>query len=1137
MDHTNRNTPPIAPFLAQAVNRFSAQGVRYQNESVGLLGNKIVTEREVGPSAFNQCQKDLSKALNQAFNQCQAQLSERERIHTVIPTNISFQQLSHLSSQCIELEGQCQARIIAELAQIEQLSHQETDTLKNVASLDTNKTALQTALRFWHTCQLLQLTLPMEVILRAALSDPETANKLLNLDCEDASDSAAFKRSSVPLLAQGLFEYVGMQGISAEAAKQLNTVHLWHTPNIIQQAQHIHDLDTLNKLLTGRRLTSQEVITVMTDNLITPDMEQMLRDYTAPDQLAALHKQQHTIQSSRNFDNLREYVQASREKGSEGEVIRLADAIDRMYSGQMSHEELQAKQGDITNALYFISENFLDRNPHLLSEDIDYLMQLIKNACPEADAGRRSHLIVLLNNWTILPQNQKRDLFSRLPSDRAAQLHKVICTLADNQLQHARHELQSAPELISLSVKMRALHSKFQESGTTEFNGKCRMATEFYKPLGVQPATRTSPTGHSGYEAVALLLGKSPNEVRLAAVNAARDMNTHLRSGMLNNPELSNDYRQRAINASENYQLLQSSDVQFRLKAPDDIANHLECNNIQNPSFWLDIEVMQYLAIAYGTAIIPLDFANPIHGETLNYYVDKYGVIKICHTAEDRKIAEKLIFSDKPKPLCLINLGDDFFPHWVPTNPQRKGRKQKQVPGPINPPPVLESLMSMRARNRRQLDSLMQNPQYLPPNQQYLQRPSTPDFSSTRHSQPSELSSHRMDPNLFLSLSSMSYSTDSIMAADSTETPFQKLVLTQAEQPERSPGFKTFRTRTCFANSSLKQLIISLETGDIDALRHKAVALQRNPSGIRLVTHPETGIKTFMSSHARAKVILQFANLAEATKRARCGEQVSSKDMDNILEELHQACYELSQTGDSASPQGRNFFPTGKDSDFIGRQGDAEEYMLWLLDIIDDDCKIFTLIQPCYINQATDNPNLISEKIDPGLLVIPINPDGRSITELLKTETEQAGEDIGFRFETDRAHPFERREMLGASNPAAIKRLTIQVKAFSLDPQMEVNRPTTQAAKQLVESSDFENITLELYDIKTKKIVPIKFRLKSVIVHETFAKHLGHYYTFEKSGNDWIKHDDNWVQKKDLKSAIQSNSALAPYLFSYERVD
>ena len=255
-----------------------------------------------------------------------------------------------------------------------------------------------------------------------------------------------------------------------------------------------------------------------------------------------------------------------------------------------------------------------------------------------------------------------------------------------------------------------------------------------------------------------------------------------------------------------------------------------------------------------------------------------------------------------------------------------------------------------------------------------------------------------------------------------------------------------------------------------------------------------------------------------------------------MVKDLHKACYDLGQSGDIESPAFKRYYPDGEDKNFTGRQWDSQEFMIKLLEIIDENNQLSNPVSEGYIIESTDGLGENKQRTGTAQSIISVPIDGRSLEACLAPKTEVMQKDEWVTFSDGRKHPANKTNFLVHPQPGAVERFNIQVKAYTTDMITENVKKLTDEARALILRHPFEQIKVPLVNETSQQTENIPMHIKSIVAHSGASSDVGHYVTYEKQGNQWYLYDDSTTKPVDLKKEFDSHRGRVPYMFQYERV-
>ncbi len=468
---------------------------------------------------------------------------------------------------------------------------------------------------------------------------------------------------------------------------------------------------------------------------------------------------------------------------------------------------------------------------------------------------------------------------------------------------------------------------------------------------------------------------------------------------------------------------------------------------------------------------------------------------------------------------ALVNIGHSLVPHWWPvvTSGQvRTGasysRQNSSLSSRFNSIECGSSSLTESLLNRQHsLGSLKRNPGSIPRGQNILPRPESP--TNGEKLEPVE----NLDPVFEKVLQELEK-----MEQEIRSLPPQDVSL--------SPGFVNHSKRTCFANAALKQRITTMSMKDVFTLQKTACTLYK--AHPEIYEHPIKHGSEKRDGTRRAVLILRFAKLAEAVIRTRCGQK--NIDVISAQVDFFQACYEFGQSKDASSGIFKKLFPYGEDERFWGSHDDPHEFMLKLMDIIDEARELTPPLTYSTQIQATDNKDQVvgKESVDSAILEVNITHD--TLSKCLGPQIDDIDPEQEVRFPDGQPHPCQRHDIYTSDSPDDIQHVHFQIKIWSyLNPfRTEI---LAEQARRLVFSEPVENISFQVKNSQTGQMVDLPLHLKSVVIHWGFVN-FGHYKTLERGGNDWYLHDDFGLTK--ITGGIQDYFTLhkdeIPYMFMFE---
>lgn len=1006
---------------------------------------------------------------------------------------------------------------------------------------------------------------PFEFLLQGMRRYPEEVRKIA--EYRPGNYAASNRAIAEPFMRQCVLDYANFRTPSKEAEKFLTTINLWHQPDLLEQVEPLHHMNNLYTALKGKPLDADQLLFALADNKMTPLAIKRL--YKFPSVQALADSQ---IEAAKNPDIrlIANSVDGSGQYPSP-EAIRVCMNVARYASGAMGEDGYLENKESIDRAMDAISYSWVPEylgNPPLLQR---FIRNVIKG--PLSDDNVR-YLSWALDRWYQASKNgQGGEFMMSLHPNARADLRYLYDQLAFANLQKFSEQLLQLEPLISGSAHVQNFKENIEMGMGFFSKGHQDKVGKKFHHLGLKPGQRTIPDNNCGYYAIAMMTGDAPMDVRKKAQKAAQDMDSYLKNGDLRGVKGDEAYRQRVKKAAESFK--EKSWIEG-LKEPKDRLHFVGTDpltvdfskdpKLNQSDYWMTDEDRQYIAVAYGRPVFPLaevDEGNQSFGK----YITAEGELKYTLDGDDfYEEGLAVLKRSKPEPLAMINLGHFRFAHWMPTEPVPLPRNTRthQIKT-VHQPDRDEMLMSLR-RDREEhehyLNTLKHNPRLIPQGQDMFQRAESPDYYSSlgqdslkqltqlheNHRQ--RLDASVRDPLMSLHLGAIGPQAGTYQSLtrppmdDNLPAPDLEMSLTSLNiQPMRqelpppdaaqTPGFRNFGARTCFCNAGLKQLITGMSMDEVETLKNKAYALRRQHPGIYEHEYETTYGKRqqFRDGGKRADLMLRFADLAEATMKARSGQ--GSKDVEHLLHDFHLACYELGQSRDIEQRAFKRLYPNGAEQDFGGPQLDSTEFMTKLLEIIDEDNQLSNPVSEAYIIKTTDGSQQRKDRTGSPLRIISVPIDGRSLEECLAPRTEAMKKKEWVIFSDKKEHPGDKTDYFAHPEPKAVHRLNLQVKAYLQDDYGRT-RKLTEEARKLVLDHPFERVNVPLVNQSTGQLEQVPMEVKSFTAHIGDSPAGGHYVTFEKQGQQWFLNDDGYTSPVNLKAEFARQKGMVPYSFQFE---
>ena len=277
--------------------------------------------------------------------------------------------------------------------------------------------------------------------------------------------------------------------------------------------------------------------------------------------------------------------------------------------------------------------------------------------------------------------------------------------------------------------------------------------------------------------------------------------------------------------------------------------------------------------------------------------------------------------------------------------------------------------------------------------------------------------------------------------------------------------------------------------------------------------------------------MLAFSELMLATMAVRQGSDV--QNIEQLHTRFHQACYDLGCSGDRMAARFQTVYPRGG-PEFSGPQQDAHEFMLMLLEAVDEDQELFAPLSQMYILTAKDDPKLKKDKVEPGLPVVSVPLDGRGFSQLLKPTREEMDADNAIDFDEHGMHEAVKVDSFSHPNPGSIKLMNLHAKAFGSDLYGRSHKKTEEA-RNLVLKHPFEKLPVTVMNSTTQREETLEVEIVSMVAHIGSAANSGHYVAYEKKDGQWYLYNDNYTAKvADIKEEFRRNPGMVPYVMSYQ---
>lgn len=1062
------------------------------------------------------------------------------------------------------------------IAQKYQLSDLQLQTVLNVFGEPLNEDEVETALNACSYLYQQGSPFPLEFLLWGMRQYPDDAMRISSY--QPGNDRATNKKIAEPFLRQCVLDYAKLNNASNEAKNNLTTINLWHQPDLLNQVQAMHQMNDLHRALYGVPMKPDQMVFALADNKLTPPEISRLQPFLPAQPLvdgqgqAAGHPDIQCI--ARAIDGS--------EKQPSPKAISVCKDVARYVSGNMDEDEYLRKKADIDRAMGEVSYSWV---PNYL-ENQELLHRFIGNTLKSVNDQKIQYLARAMTNWYHASRNGKGvEFIESLSTPVRNDLRIVFDRLAFANLQNFGRDLQTFEPFVSGAIAVHNFKEDLELSQGFMGKGRQDKVAARFRELGVKPGQRTIADGNCGFAAIGIMTGDSPMEVRARTRQAALDMQDYMDHKNLDRIKGDPAYRQRVRKAVESF--AEKSWIEG-LDQPGNRAKIVGLNPTETdfsrkdnpkvkgkplaqPDLWLSDEDLQLIAVAYGRPVIPLaevDDGNQLFGK----YVSAEGELKYVFDDNFYEEGQAALKQQHPAPLTIMNLGRFAFAHWMPTEPaplpRTRGMKGTRLAQPLNKDELLTSIRQKRDEKEQYLASLAQNPQLVPAGQNMLTRPESPKYddipgSNNQKQQQETLQAHRKqwledlerDPMMSLQVGAIGPEAEkyqhltrmpSINHQDQPDLE-QSLRALNIKQPVveqlppvdagKTPGFRNFGSRTCFCNAGLKQQIAGMTMADVKALKDRAYALRRNHLGVYNHTFWNAyGEKTQVRDGGkRASLMLSFAGLAEATLKARSDQSVS--DIEKHLWRLHQACYELGQSQDIEAVAFRRYYPHGPEKGYSGKQWDSHEFMVKLLEIVDEDSQLSDQLSQAYTIQTTDGSQHRKERTGTPQSIISVPIDGRSLEECLSPSTATMEQRDWVIFSDGKEHAADKTDFFVHPNPQDIRRLNIQAMAFGTNQHTGVTGKLTREARGLVLQHPFEQIKVPLVNGTSKQTESIPMQVKSIVAHTGNSVDVGHYVTFEKQGNQWYLYDDNRTMSVSLKEVMESQPGMVPYMFQYERMD
>ncbi|MGI9282657.1 MAG: hypothetical protein ACR2PX_23925 [Endozoicomonas sp.] len=338
--------------------------------------------------------------------------------------------------------------------------------------------------------------------------------------------------------------------------------------------------------------------------------------------------------------------------------------------------------------------------------------------------------------------------------------------------------------------------------------------------------------------------------------------------------------------------------------------------------------------------------------------------------------------------------------------------------------------------------------------------------------------------------------------------------------PAKTPGFRNSGNQ-CFANASLKQLIIGVDALTLQQIREKSKGMIKE----------------------RAAVANAFADLSEATFKVRNGESVPPKNMDH----LHSDFFVKARALAAAKPN-QHWRQTDKDlSDSMKRllprggqpQHDAHEFATGMMNLLglNEPSHQLALLRQSKSLLSDDE----SERLGGAHTYYPVEARKNQNLPQSFGYTREVIED--YRWHGAYEAPTEVINRISSPDPAALKSLKIQCKVYGPDPDL-LAQGVFQSRKLISESRAMLGnppvFNMPVYNTRTHQEENHPFRIKSIVVHlDGPTLESGHYVTLEQYEGKWYKHEDSVVSElpEGIQGFFNRKPDAVPYLFDLERAD
>ncbi|WP_062270275.1 ubiquitin carboxyl-terminal hydrolase family protein [Endozoicomonas arenosclerae] len=339
-------------------------------------------------------------------------------------------------------------------------------------------------------------------------------------------------------------------------------------------------------------------------------------------------------------------------------------------------------------------------------------------------------------------------------------------------------------------------------------------------------------------------------------------------------------------------------------------------------------------------------------------------------------------------------------------------------------------------------------------------------------------------------------------------------------QPAKTPGFMNSGNR-CFANASLKQLIIGMDHSTVQQIREQAKGMIKE----------------------RAAAVNAFADLAEAVTQVRQGKAAPSGRID----QLHTDFFAKAQALAAAKPTAQ-WEQVDKDvADLMKRllpwlgqpQQDAHEFATGMVNLLglNDPIHQLALLRQNKSLMSDDE----SERLGSAHTYFPVEARKNQNLPQSFGYTREVIDD--YRWHDAYEAQTEIINRVSSPDPAALKSLKVQCKVYGPDPEL-MAQGFFQSRKLILESRAMLGnppvFNMPIYNTRTHQEENHSFRIKSIVVHlDGPTLESGHYVTLEQHEGKWFKHEDSDVSElpDGIQGFLNRKPDAVPYLFDLERAD